>query len=387
MQQCVWISIVLVGFCIIADGSDAAVSAENNNEETPAQPPVQNTRPQRRRPVAPAASAPDAETPQKSSSESSVPNSNPFRRRPAAPPVQPEEPQQEVQQQRREQLPAVQSTSSLADVDAADPAADGEFVSECPIADGFFADAFECDRYYECRGNKISEKVCKDGLVFNDYSVKFGRCDFPFNVDCTDRPKLQPAQPSPNCPRSNGYFAHPDPKECTKFFFCSDGVDNPITCPGGLIFDPKKGQCAWPEDAKREGCLAEELFEFNCPKQSNQDFNGPQRQQHPRFADPKDCQFFYLCIDGVTPRKNGCPLGRVFNQETGLCDEPENVLDCIDWYKDDPRFLTSTTSTSPRPRPTAKNSRVRPNRTRATTARALTRFSDRNVQKQEQQTF
>jgi hypothetical protein len=68
---------------------------------------------------------------------------------------------------------------------------DGDFVSECPISDGFFADAFECDRYYECRSNKITEHVCKDGLVFNDYSVKFGRCDFPFNVDCSDRPNLR----------------------------------------------------------------------------------------------------------------------------------------------------------------------------------------------------
>ena len=71
------------------------------------------------------------------------------------------------------------------------PPPDGDFVSECPISDGFFADAFECDRYYECRSNKITEHVCKDGLVFNDYSVKFGRCDFPFLVDCSDRPGLR----------------------------------------------------------------------------------------------------------------------------------------------------------------------------------------------------
>jgi hypothetical protein len=141
-------------------------------------------------------------------------------------------------------------------------------------------------------------------------------------------PSSEPAQESPNCPRANGYFAHPDPKKCTEFFFCTDGIANPITCPGGLIFDPRKGNCGWPEDAKRQGCGAGDLFEFTCPKQEDsKDVSFAQRQQHPRFPDPADCQFFYLCIDGVTPRRNGCPLGQVFNEVNGQCDDPLNVPD------------------------------------------------------------
>jgi hypothetical protein len=67
-------------------------------------------------------------------------------------------------------------------------------------------------------------------------------------------------QPTPNCPRQNGYFPPADKKKCTEFFFCVDGTANPLTCPGGLIFDPKKGQCDYPETAKRAGCGAEGEF-------------------------------------------------------------------------------------------------------------------------------
>lgn len=43
------------------------------------------------------------------------------------------------------------------------------------------------------------------------------------------------------------------------------------------------------------------------------------------YAHPEDCQKFYVCLNGVTPREQGCSLGQVYNEETGKCDEPENV--------------------------------------------------------------
>ena len=50
---------------------------------------------------------------------------------------------------------------------------------------------------------------------------------------------------------------------------------------------------------------------------------------HPRYPDPKDCQFFYVCVDGKIPRKSGCTTGEVFNEKTGRCDKPKNVPE---WY-------------------------------------------------------
>lgn len=48
-------------------------------------------------------------------------------------------------------------------------------------------------------------------------------------------------------------------------------------------------------------------------------------QAHPRYADPEDCQFFYVCINGAIPRRNGCKRGQVFNEIKGTCDWPRNV--------------------------------------------------------------
>lgn len=66
--------------------------------------------------------------------------------------------------------------------------------SDCPEKNGVFADSLQCDRYYECENFVLSEKLCDDGLVFADLGANSGiggRCDFPFNVDCTGRAELR----------------------------------------------------------------------------------------------------------------------------------------------------------------------------------------------------
>ncbi len=48
-----------------------------------------------------------------------------------------------------------------------------------------------------------------------------------------------------------------------------------------------------------------------------------------------DCQYFYICIGGVSARRNGCTVGLVFNPETLSCDRPRNVAGpCRNWYND-----------------------------------------------------
>lgn len=45
---------------------------------------------------------------------------------------------------------------------------------------------------------------------------------------------LEEAKPSEGCPRANGYFAHPDPSVCNKFYSCDDGKHKEIACPPGM---------------------------------------------------------------------------------------------------------------------------------------------------------
>jgi len=208
-----------------------------------------------------------------------------------------------------------------------------DYVSECPEDNGFFADALQCDRYYECQDGVVSEQFCPDGLVFDEASKSFAKCGFPFSVDCTGRTELQPAKPSFGCPRQHGYFAVPDEKICNKFNFCVDGVPNTVTCAGGLIFDPAKGQCAYSDQTNRPGCTSGDLFGFRCPEKNL----GP--QEYSRHSDPEDCQFFYLCIEGKA-RRNGCSVGDVFNPESLSCERQDKVEGpCRNWYNE--TFLDS----------------------------------------------
>ena len=58
---------------------------------------------------------------------------------------------------------------------------------------------------------QISDKLCPDGLVFDEDSIQFAKCSFPFATDCEGRDELQRPKPTELCPRQNGYFVHEDP--------------------------------------------------------------------------------------------------------------------------------------------------------------------------------
>jgi len=218
-----------------------------------------------------------------------------------------------------------------------------DYVSECPEENGLFADALQCDRYYECIDGVVSEQFCPDGLVFDEASVSYAKCGFPFSVDCTGRDERQPAQATFGCPHQHGYFAIPDETVCNKFNFCVDGVPNTITCAGGLIFDPEKGQCAYSDQTTRVGCTSGDLFGFRCPEENLG------AQGYSRHSDPEDCQFFYLCIEGKA-RRNGCSIGDVFDPTSLQCQRQDKVDGaCGSWYNQ--TFIESLNR--PPPKPTA----------------------------------
>lgn len=48
--------------------------------------------------------------------------------------------------------------------------------------------------YYKLHINNnliFLERLCKDGLVFNDYDINVEKCDLPYNIDCSKRSKLR----------------------------------------------------------------------------------------------------------------------------------------------------------------------------------------------------
>ena len=61
-------------------------------------------------------------------------------------------------------------------------------------------------------------------------------------------------------------------------------------------------------------------------------------QVHIALPHPTDCRKFYTCLDGITPRDQGCPARKVFNPTTSSCDDPTNVVGCETYYnKPEPR--------------------------------------------------
>jgi hypothetical protein len=193
-----------------------------------------------------------------------------------------------------------------------------DYASDCPEEDGFFSDFLQCDKYYECKEGEVIEHVCADGLVFDERSKEFPICSFPFSINCTGRPELQPPQPSvPECPRLNGYFADPDPEICDVFYFCVEGKSNRVQCPSGLVFNPSLGQCGFKAQSSRTGCKSRSSFQ--CPEKLN-------RVDQSRHEDPNSCTEFFLCISGEA-RKSGCSPGLVYQQASTSCQRQDVLED------------------------------------------------------------
>ena len=62
----------------------------------------------------------------------------------------------------------------------------------CPEPDISYADPRQCDKYVQCTDGVPEEKLCPDGLVFNEKLEKLRYpCDYPAEVDCTGRNQLR----------------------------------------------------------------------------------------------------------------------------------------------------------------------------------------------------
>merc|ERR1712200_183848 len=91
---------------------------------------------------------------------------------------------------------------------------------------GKFPDQEECDLYYDCKDDIAEAVYCKNGLVFDISRPNREKCDYPHKVDCSERPKTQPAPPGldPKCQRENGYFDVEG--DCTNYYNCDNNCQD-----------------------------------------------------------------------------------------------------------------------------------------------------------------
>ncbi len=243
----------------------------------------------------------------------------------------------------------------------------------CPdglVFDPFSRKALPCDHYFnvDC-GDRLELRKSCQGWVGEGGKGAFTQAKragaWQRKLPVSARPKCTacnldtspfaepPKGPNDLCPRLNGFYAHPDPGVCNIFYACVEGVAEEYTCAPGLWFDEYQGVCNWPGETDRQSCtkgnnswsssvvrlhtfsssnpymcnlLERESLDdgFKCPVVAEVDAFGVS-DPHPKYADPADCAKFYICLNGVTPREQGCELGLVFNTVTAQCDAPENV--------------------------------------------------------------
>lgn len=69
------------------------------------------------------------------------------------------------------------------------------YSGQCLEANARYAVADQCDKYVECTDGVPEEKLCSDGLLFNDKTGVFhDPCQYPIDVNCTSRARIQAPQ-------------------------------------------------------------------------------------------------------------------------------------------------------------------------------------------------
>ncbi|KAK3928152.1 Peritrophin-1 [Frankliniella fusca] len=150
-------------------------------------------------------------------------------------------------------------------------------------------------------------------------------------------PAPEPTTPDPvqqellkSCKSERGQF--PDPKDCSKFINCWDGTAAEQECNAGLLFNPEKSYCDYPENVdcgSRPNPLPPQPPSQQPPTQSPgyptlppspyppQPTPGPGqtgcKTPFDRYRSPTKCGTFYVCDNG-NPIEFQCPPGLDYSE-------------------------------------------------------------------------
>ena len=218
--------------------------------------------------------------------------------------------------------------------------------------------------------------------MFDESSTSFGKCGFPFSVDCTGRreasltgrtrrlrgfllqagrisspPSPVLAVPGPTVTSltrtrrsatssTSALTAWPTPRpvQAASSSTPAEGSATTLTRARGELRAESR-PCRVPvlavpsdnQELFRPGCTSSALYEFSCPASSP--------HEHTRHAHPENCDQFYLCIAGRA-RRQSCSPGLVFNPVSLSCEGQETVEGpCSRFYNES--FMASLTTPAP----------------------------------------
>jgi len=199
-------------------------------------------------------------------------------------------------------------------------------IGPCPQPNGTYPISGSCDAYLECKNGIAEEKLCPDGLLFNERSTGYP-CAYPIDVQCSQpQGRFQPPQPTEDCPHQFGYYRMGDASHCGQFMNCASGRGYVFDCPEGLAWNIETYKCDWPDQVP--DCDAESFLGFRCPAPApRSELLGQQEEEYQFYPSNENCQVYFICIEG-RPRRISCGEDLAFNPETNQCDDIENVPSC-----------------------------------------------------------
>ncbi|KAF4529054.1 hypothetical protein B566_EDAN006075 [Ephemera danica] len=256
-------------------------------------------------PAAPAEQAPaaPAESPSAPAESPSAPAESPSA--PAESPSAPaESPSAPAEQPVPEAPPAGEEENSGNEIETVpgEPApgaidTDPEKLKHCQEPRGQFPSPTECNKFYNCWDGYVAEQACPGELLFSDQGPF---CDYPENVDCSERGGVPPPPPPP----ATG---------------APEGGEESEEGSNGLAPGNETGAGGGDEDemGEEEQVSEEEMAE---------DVGEGCVEPYSRYRSPKNCGVFIVCDNG-RPVRFRCPPTLHYNEGLGICDYPYRV-DC-----------------------------------------------------------
>ncbi|GFO38240.1 peritrophin-48 [Plakobranchus ocellatus] len=178
-----------------------------------------------------------------------------------------------------------------------------------------YGDPDNCTQYFICAHGRNHLISCPDGKHFSNVSKV---CVPPHSYFDTCAPNLHEAKNL--CPQGINapLFLYGDPDNCTQYFFCVQGRNNPRSCPEGKHFNNVSKVCV-PAHSHFDTCVPNPYEAKNlCPQDPN--------ALAFLYGDPDNCTQYFFCVQGRNNLRS-CPDGKHFSNVSKTCVPPHSHFD------------------------------------------------------------
>ncbi|CAB3378169.1 protein obstructor-E [Cloeon dipterum] len=205
----------------------------------------------------------------------------------------------------------------------------GAPTADCPEPYGVqtYAHPEYCDHFFKCTNGTLTLEQCENGLLYDGKGNVHEHCNYHWAVECgTRKAELVPIN-APGCEFAFGIY--PNAPCSTTYNKCAFGVPHEAHCEAGLAYDDRTHSCNWP-DLLLDVCNPEAVVGFKCPEKVDPKSVSAKFNPYPRF-NIGECGRLVTCVNGY-PRIVSCGEGKVVNDESLTCDEPEYSARCANYF-------------------------------------------------------